>query len=200
MAVPNRVNAISLGQSVNPQILNFSREEFRQHQLSATKQSYDKIVVGAAVLRHASAFHKIPSILLLKRAAHEVYFPSVFKLPGGKVDPDDPTIKHALVREMQEETGLEINNIFTELKPMIYTTEKAVVNDTGREILVSKSCIQLNYVVSVADSDVDVKLNAEEHSESTWVTEGELDSLDITSAMRIVIREAFGWAATKRLG
>ncbi|KAL5331624.1 hypothetical protein ACEPPN_001159 [Leptodophora sp. 'Broadleaf-Isolate-01'] len=95
MAVPNRVNAISLGQSVNPQILNFSREEFRQHQLSATKQSYDKIVVGAAVLRDASAFHKIPSILLLKRAAHEVYFPSVFKLPGGKVDPDDPTIKHA---------------------------------------------------------------------------------------------------------
>ncbi|KAH6716180.1 hypothetical protein BKA61DRAFT_672462 [Leptodontidium sp. MPI-SDFR-AT-0119] len=183
MAVPNRVNAISLGQSVNPQILNFSREEFRQHQLSATKQSYDKIVVGAAVLRDASAFHKIPSILLLKRAAHEVYFPSVFKLPGGKVDPDDPTIKHA-----------------SQLKPMIYTTEKAVVNDTGREILVSKSCIQLNYVVSVADSDADVKLNAEEHSESTWVTEGELDSLDITSAMRIVIREAFGWAATKRLG
>ncbi|KAI9739316.1 MAG: hypothetical protein M1834_007529 [Cirrosporium novae-zelandiae] len=156
--------------------------------------------VGAAVLRYVSASHTIPSILLLKRAAHEVYSPSVFELPSRNVDPDDPTLKHALVREMQEETDLEINDIVAESKPMIFTTEKAVVDNTGREILVSKSCIQLNYVVSVSDSDAHVKLSAEEHSESTWATEGELDRLDITSAMRTMIREAFGWAVTQQLG
>lgn len=197
MANSNRVNSILLGESVNPYILNFSREEFRQHQLSATKQPYDKVVVGAAAFRCVSTSHTIPSILLLKRVANEVYFPGVFELPSGNVDPDDPTIKHALFREMQEETGLEINDIVTELKPMIYTTDKAVVDDTGGEILVSKSCIQLNYVISVSNSDADVKLSAEEYSESVWATEGELDRLDITSAMRVVIREAFGWAATK---
>ncbi|KAH7317429.1 hypothetical protein BKA65DRAFT_410978, partial [Rhexocercosporidium sp. MPI-PUGE-AT-0058] len=80
-------------------------------------------------------------ILLLKKAAYEVYFPNVFELPSGKVNPINPIIKHTPVREMHEETSLKINNIFTELKPIIYTTEKAVVNNTGREILVFKSCI-----------------------------------------------------------
>ncbi|KAJ8070696.1 hypothetical protein OCU04_001067 [Sclerotinia nivalis] len=101
---------------------------------------------------------------------------------------------------MKGETGLEISDIVTELKPMIYTTEKTIADDTGREILVSKSFIQLNYVVSVLDSDTAVKLSAEEHSESTWATEGELDRLEITSAMRIVIQEAFEYAASQRLG
>jgi 8-oxo-dGTP pyrophosphatase MutT (NUDIX family) len=192
-AVLDRVNSIPLGQSVNVQILNFSKEEFRQHQLSGTEKSYDKIVVGAAVLRNASVLHKAPTILLLKRAAHEVYYPGVFELPSGNVDSDDATIKHALVREMLEETGLEINNIVTELNPMTYTTEKSVVDNTGRAILISKTCVQLNYIVSVPNLDACVKLNAEEHSESIWAMESELDGLEITSAMRIVIREAFKW-------
>ncbi|KAJ8070697.1 hypothetical protein OCU04_001068 [Sclerotinia nivalis] len=50
MAMPNR---IPLGKSINHPTLNFSREEFRQHQLSATKQLYDKVVVGAVVFRYA---------------------------------------------------------------------------------------------------------------------------------------------------
>jgi 8-oxo-dGTP pyrophosphatase MutT (NUDIX family) len=184
MAASNRVDSIPLGDSINPHILNSSREEFRQQQLSATGQPYDKVVVGAAALRYTSDSSS-PRILLLKRAAHEVYFPGVFELPSGKVDPADPTIKHALVREMLEETSLGINEIITELKPMIYTTEKTVLDDKGQESVISKSCIQLNYVVSI--SDADVVLNADEHSESTWATEVELDRLEITSAMRVAV-------------
>jgi 8-oxo-dGTP pyrophosphatase MutT (NUDIX family) len=133
----------------------------------------------------------------LKRAAHEVYFPNVFELPSGKVDPEDLTIKHALAREVQEETGLDITGIIAELKPMVYTTEKTVVDDTGREILVSKSAIQLNYIVSVSNGDV--KLNADEHPESSWATEGELQGLNITSAMRVVIQDTFEWASSQQL-
>jgi 8-oxo-dGTP pyrophosphatase MutT (NUDIX family) len=186
-------------ESINQQILNASRDEFRKLQPSATGQPYDKIVVGAAALRYASGlgFPKIPRILLLKRVAHEIYFPNVFELPSGKVDPEDPTIKHALIREVQEETGLNVIEFVAELKPMIYTTDKMVVDNTGRDVLVSKSAIQLNYVISISDGDV--KLSADEHSESIWATKEELDGLNITSAMRVVVQEAFAWAASKLL-
>lgn len=63
---------------------------------------------------------------------------------------------------------------------MIYTTEKTVVDDDEKKMLVSKSAIQLNYVVSVSDGEV--KLSMDEHSESCWATEGELAGLDITTA------------------
>jgi len=195
MAAPSLIDSISTGESINKQILNASRDEFRKLQPSATGQPYDKVVIGAAALRYASgpSTPQPPRILLLKRAAKEVYFPNVFELPSGKVDPEDPTIKHALIREVQEETGLDIKEIVTELKPMIYTTDKTVLDDTGRDVFISKSAIQLNYIISISDGDV--KLNVDEHSESTWATEGELEGLNITSAMRLVIQEAFQLAA-----
>lgn len=61
-----------------------------------------------------------------------------------------------------------------------------------KTLYVSKSAIQLNYVVLASDDSVE--LSAEGHSESRWVTEGELIGPDITDAMRVVIREAFQWA------
>ena len=69
---------------VNPQILNFSREKTDQHQLSTIEQPYDKNLFGTAVLRDASAFDRM---LLLKKAAHEVYFPDIFDLSSGKIYP-----------------------------------------------------------------------------------------------------------------
>ncbi|KAI3317122.1 hypothetical protein HD806DRAFT_551082 [Xylariaceae sp. AK1471] len=109
-------------------------------------------------------------------------------LPSGKVDPDDLTLKHALVREVLEETGLDVTGIFAELKPMIYTTEKTIVDGADQEVTISKSAIQLNYVVQVAPGKV--QLHTDEHSESSWASEGELDSLNITTSMRAVIYEA----------
>jgi 8-oxo-dGTP pyrophosphatase MutT (NUDIX family) len=199
MAILNRVDSIPLGDPIDSRVLNSSLGEFRQQYLSETGQPYDKIVVGAAAIRYTpdSGSHAIPRILLLKRAAHEAYFPGVFELPSGKVDPEDPTIKHALFREVLEETSLEIKKIFADLKPMLYTTEKNVMDDAGRQILLSKKCIQLNYVVSV--SDADVKLSVDEHSESTWAMEGDSDSLNVTSAMRAVVEEAFRWAASRHM-
>jgi 8-oxo-dGTP pyrophosphatase MutT (NUDIX family) len=204
MATSSSAEAISLGQSINQNILNATREEFRKSHPCATGPSptgkpYDKVVVGAAAFQYSSgsSFPNLPRILLLERAPHEVYFPNIFELPSGKVDPEDPTIKHALIREVKEETGLDVIEILAELKPMIYTTERMVVDKAGRDVLISKSAIQLNYVVSISEGDV--KLSAEEHSESTWATEAELDGLSITTDMRAVVQEAFTWAANKLL-
>ena len=197
MADSSRSKSPPVGKPVNMQFINSSADEFRKLQPAASGHPYDKVVVGAATLRYAlnSTSPKNPSILLLKRAPHEPYFPNVFEVPSGKVDPNDPTLKYALAREVQEETGLDVTKVLAELKPMIYTTEKMVLDDTGREFLVSKSAIQLNYVVSVSGGEV--KLSADEHSESYWATKEDLSDLNITSEMRAVIEEAFEWAASQ---
>ncbi|KAM0259244.1 hypothetical protein ACHAQJ_003449 [Trichoderma viride] len=196
MAPLKDIISLPVEKSINLQLLNSSADEFRKSQPSASGQPYDKIVVGAAILQHASDLaSKTPQILLLKRASHEPYFPNVFELPSGKVDPDDPTLKHALFREINEETGLDVAEILAELKPMIYTTEKVVISATGEKDIISKNAIQLNYVVLTSPGDV--RLNANEHSKSCWASEGELDMLDITDAMRVVIREAIQWALSQ---
>ncbi|KAK1246441.1 hypothetical protein MKX08_000243 [Trichoderma sp. CBMAI-0020] len=169
-------------------LLSLSLDEFRKSQLSESGQPYDKIVVGAAAFRYGPDSTS-PIILLLKRAAHEPYFPNVFELPSGKVDPDDETLKGALVREVKEETGLDIVEIHAALNPMTYSTEKTVVDDVGKEVIVSKNAMQLNFVVSVSADTV--ALNADEHSDSRWATEDELN------AMRLVVQEAFQWASSQ---
>lgn len=196
MAIPKHIKSLPVGTPVNLQLLSSSAGEFRKAHPSASGRPYDKVVVGAAALQHASGSpSQTPRILLLKRAPHEPYYPNVFELPSGKVDPDDPTLKHALFREVKEETGLDVAEILAELEPMIYSTEKSTTGAAGEEVLVSKSAIQLNYVVSVSPGTI--KLSADEHSESCWASEADLAGLDITDAMRTVIREAFQWASSQ---
>ncbi|KAL6807983.1 NUDIX hydrolase domain-like protein [Trichoderma sp. SZMC 28013] len=197
MAIQTPVKSLSIDKSINLQILNYSANEFREYQLSVSGRQYDKLVVGAAIFRHIPTLtsSKSPCILLLKRAPHEPYFPNVFELPSGKVDLSDPTLKHALVREVKEETGLDVTKILTQLGPMTYQTEKTVKSDAGVEISVVKSAVQLNYVVSVSDGIV--KLSVIEHSESRWAAEEELGELDITDETKAIIREAFQWSASQ---
>ncbi|KAI0527918.1 NUDIX hydrolase domain-like protein [Xylaria bambusicola] len=196
MALLRDAESLVVAKSVDLQILNSSGNEFRKLKPSASGNPYDKIVVGAATLRHASdsTGAETPTILLLKRAPHEPYFPNVFELPSGKVDPGDPSLKAALVREVHEETGLNVTEVLAELKPMVYTTEKAITDNTNRDVIVSRTAIQLNYVTLVSKGEVNI--NTDEHSESCWVSEAESHSLDITMAMRAVVHEAFQWATT----
>ncbi|KAL7919087.1 NUDIX hydrolase domain-like protein [Trichoderma austrokoningii] len=175
------------------EILKLSLDEFRNSRLSESGQPYDKIVVGAAIFRYAPDSSS-PDILLLKRAAHEPFFPNVFELPSGKVDPDDKSLKHALIREVREETGLDIVEFNAVLEPMTYSTEKTIVDGAGKEIIVSKSAIQLNAVVSVSTGPV--TLSADEHSESRWAAEEDLSAMHITDELRVVILEAFRWVTS----
>lgn len=183
------ITSIPLGISISSTVLDSSLSDFKQSQLSTDGQPYDKVVIGAAIFRYNEGSSE-PNLLLLKRAAHELYFPNIFEIPGGKVDSEDISIKHAVVREVKEETGLDLTEFISELKPMSYTTEKSIIDDDGISNIVVKTAIQLNYVVRVSAGDV--RINTNEHSESIWATEGQLDELNITTAMKAVIQEAFG--------
>ena len=70
-------------------------------------------------------------------------------MPGGKVGSRDGSIKHAVVREVFEETGLVVTGFKADLKPMLYATEK--VGENGE--IVSKRAIQLSYVVFALETE-----------------------------------------------
>lgn len=175
-------DTIPVHPTIDLSILNASRQVFIENKRSTTGRSYEKVVVGAAIFRHEA--DGTPKLLLLKRADHETYFPGVFEIPGGKVDADDPGIKHAVIREVLEETGLSVTGFVAEVAPMLYTTEKKV----GGEVI-AKRAIQLNYVVACSEGEV--KLSSGEHSGAVWVIEGGLDGLNVTDEMREVAGEAF---------
>ncbi|KAK0723432.1 hypothetical protein B0T26DRAFT_871278 [Lasiosphaeria miniovina] len=146
-------STIATDPDIDASILSPSRNSLLTHPLAPTGQPYDKLV----------------------RAAHETYLPSVFEIPGGKVDESDPSVAAAVVREEREETGL---------RPMCYTTTSKAVAGGGAGA-VSKRAIQLNYVVAVEwVGDGEVVVSEDEHAGSVWAAEDEVQGLDMTDEVR----------------
>ena len=133
-----------------------------------------------------------PSVHLGPSIAYTVYYPNVFELPNGNVDTSDPVVLSGLMREMLEETGLNVTRIIGEVNPFAYLTEETVNDKTGKRI-VSKQCIQLNYVVEVKGGGV--VINPAEHSEFIWAAKEDVADLDITEGMRGVVADVFARAA-----
>ncbi|MFZ2494961.1 MAG: NUDIX domain-containing protein [Candidatus Saccharimonadales bacterium] len=67
--------------------------------------SYNFKVNVSCVIKKDSDF------LLIKRADDEEVFPGYWGVPGGTVEPTDPTLEDALIRECMEEVGVEIVNV-----------------------------------------------------------------------------------------
>ena len=72
---------------------------------------FDKVVVGAAILRND---HRI---LLLKRRADEQHYPNVYEIPGGKVESSDADVMAAIIREVSEESSLTVTKV---VKALLY--------------------------------------------------------------------------------
>lgn len=166
--------------------LDLTRREVACIQM-AMLRPHNKLVVGAAVVRTAKNGRR--EILLLKRAAHESYYPGVFEIPGGKVDESDPSVRAALTREVAEETGLAVSRILNALQPFTYTTEKQ-----NRRRLALRCypvvALQLSYLVEVQGNGDDFVVNPDEHSEGTWATVDTIPALPMTDEMKDIALEA----------
>ncbi|KAJ1672568.1 hypothetical protein EV182_006924, partial [Spiromyces aspiralis] len=134
-----------------------------------------RIVIGAAISASGT------DVLVVQRAANERSFPNQWELPGGHCDPGE-TILETVVREVKEETGLEVLSIDDEFVSFDYSTQF----ESGGAIT-----RQLNFVVRVAESDrTNVRLAPDEHQAYAWCTQRNIDEFQMIGPMKDVVADA----------
>jgi 8-oxo-dGTP diphosphatase len=129
--------------------------------VEAERDGVQQLVVGA-VVQHDGA------VLLLQRPVHE-FMGGIFELPSGKVEPGE-SLDAALVREVLEETGLEVSTIGTYLGHFDY------LSGSG------KKSRQFNFAVEVSAATAVV---LHEHDAYAW-TPIDVDP-PVTDAVRAVL-------------
>ena len=114
----------------------------------ASNPQYQAVVVSACIVvantsisTDAPNLPQEPNLLLVQRAATERGFPNCWEVPGGSVNHEDIDIIRGLVREVKEETGLRVKEVFGEIEPAIEFT-------TGRGTRM-KRWLKLSFVVKV---------------------------------------------------
>lgn len=103
---------------------------------------------------HALIVNAKGEVLLIKRSETEGVLPGLWDIPGGTLeDGEDP--KEGVIREVKEETNLEVRN----LRLFHYTS------NVDREK--NKQFVRLIFVGECAS--LDIRLNPEDHDEYRWV-------------------------------
>ncbi|WP_040779837.1 NUDIX hydrolase [Nocardia pneumoniae] len=129
---------------------------------AADRDGVQQLVVGAVVQHGAD-------ILLLQRPADD-FLGGIWELPSGKVDPGEP-LDQALIREVKEETGLDVAAVRDYLGEFDYQSGSG------------KKSRQFNFTVDVTSSEP-VKLT--EHDAYTWTSLAE--EPPVTDAVKEVLR------------
>ena len=111
-------------------------------------------------------------VLVIERSRESAFWPGLWDLPGGKMDPGE-TFDQTLVRESREETGLEID----------VTHVVGVAEHDLPEIRV----VFLVMAASVTGGELRL---SEEHEAFRWVTMAELGTLDLVPPIAAAIRAA----------
>lgn len=120
-------------------------------------------------------------ILLVQRAFDDHWMPGKWSFAGGMID-DGETLEQALVREIQEETGLkvEMENLFY-LPSISYKMKHAF------------------YACKKSSGKVEINSNGvHEHEAAKWVTLREISDLDTVPDVRKVAEEAFKILGVKK--
>jgi 8-oxo-dGTP diphosphatase len=127
----------------------------------ANKDGVQQLVVGA-IVRHND------KVLLLKRSEDD-FMGGIFELPSGKVDPGE-SLDLALIREVKEETGLDVSSIQYYLGFFDYTSSSG------------KKSRQCNFTVDVT---APAPVVLQEHDAYAWspITE----ELPVTDAVKGVL-------------
>lgn len=112
----------------------------------AERDGVQQFVVGAVVQHEGN-------VLLLQRPEDD-FMGGIFELPSGKVEGGE-ALDAALIREVKEETGLDVTAVRDYLGSFDYTSGSG------------KKSRQFNFAVDVANSE---PVELQEHDAYTWTT------------------------------
>ncbi|KAK7698532.1 hypothetical protein SLS64_012400 [Diaporthe eres] len=140
------------------------------------------LATGAVIFSAHHPADQPDRVLLVQRASHDS-MPNKWEIPGGAVD-DNETVLGGLVREVWEESGLEVRR-FTASVGSGGGLAAGAVFQTRRGRFIFKP----TFVVEVEDSAA-VALDPDEHQDYVWATEEECRA-------KLVDRSAEGKAPTE---
>jgi 8-oxo-dGTP diphosphatase len=143
----------------------------------ATRNGISRIVTGAVI------FHQ-DKVLIVKRVSND-FLGGIYEIPGGHVDINE-TIYGCLIREVKEETGLNVNNILGYLGFFDYESKN------------KKLTRQFNFVVSVKNVN-SVRLNPAEHEDYKWISVKEINNYNLTPPVKKVIQNAYLFSQNLKL-
>lgn len=109
-------------------------------------------------------FDGLKKLFLPRRAKTKKFWPDVYELPGGHVDWGE-TFEHALIREVQEEFGMNIN---VGDPYYVFTYDNHVKGSHSVEVI---------YFASFTDPIENIALADDDHSEYKWLSEDELPQI-----------------------
>ncbi len=136
----------------------------------------DKKIIQKVVL--AAVIMKDKKVLILQRNKKEKIFPNMWELPSGKKELLESS-KKCLIREVKEETGLDIQ-IIIPISVFDYQIEKP---DEVRD------STQINFLVKPISNNK-VKLSPE-HQKFAWISKNEIEKYELSQATKESIKKAF---------
>jgi 8-oxo-dGTP diphosphatase len=113
-------------------------------------------------------------LLVVRRVAHDDFLAGEWELPGGGVDAGE-TIEQGAVRELKEETNLDVEKIIGTFEGFDYSTPK------------KPKVRQINFKVSVKPGDISLT----EHDMFKWITVNEIEELKTNTVMQDCLENAF---------
>ncbi|HEY4161042.1 MAG TPA: NUDIX domain-containing protein [Candidatus Saccharimonadales bacterium] len=133
----------------------------------AERDNVTHITTGVAVVQDGK-------ILVVRRVAHDDTLAGEWELPGGSVDAGE-TIEQGAIRELREETGLEVDKILRSFTGFDYATSK------------KPKVRQINFKVTVRPGDIHLT----EHDLHRWVAADDIPSLKTNDVMQDCLYRAF---------
>ena len=134
----------------------------------AAADNITHLATGVAVLQGGK-------LLVVRRVVEDDTLGGEWELPGGGVDPGE-TIEQGAIRELLEETGLEVSEVVGTFAGFDYSTSK------------KPRVRQINFKVTAMPGDI--KLEPTEHNEYRWITANDIPSLEATKEMQVCLHDA----------
>lgn len=137
--------------------------DYKKLLTQAKKDLIEKIVVGAILTKEKK-------ILLLERPKDD-FMGGIFELPSGNLEKGEH-LSEGLIREIKEETGLEVNTIIRYINSFDY------LSGSGKKVR------QFNFLVELKNYEPVVLT---EHDSFTWVAPENANKFNITEKVKEVI-------------